>query len=197
MNAPATDTLSPRVGMREQVTVLLSGGIDSAACIAFYAERGATLTATFVDYGQAARVAESRAAKAVARHYGASVSAVRVDARRRWGAGLIPARNAMLVSCGLMVAKPRVQALVLGIHAGTSYVDCSPPFVQVMQKVADLYTDGRVQIAAPFLTWTKAEIARYCSVKRVPIHLTYSCEAGSQPCRRCSSCRDREGIDGA
>ena len=37
-----------------EVLVLLSGGIDSAGCLAFYVDMGRPVTAMFVDYGQLA-----------------------------------------------------------------------------------------------------------------------------------------------
>lgn len=183
--------------MGERVTVLLSGGIDSAACVAFYARRKARVGAIFVDYGQAARVAEAKAARAIARHYGVALKKIDVNTRRRWGAGVIPGRNALLVSCGLMLIEPGSQSLVLGIHSGTNYPDCSPPFVSGMQTIADLYSDGQVQVAAPFLSMTKADIAQFCVAHRVPIRLTHSCEAAAKPCGRCLSCRDRGVFDAA
>jgi 7-cyano-7-deazaguanine synthase len=183
--------------MGERVTVLLSGGVDSAACVAFYARRKARVGAIFVDYGQAARLAEAKAAKAIARHYGVALRKIEVNARRRWGAGVVPGRNALLVSCGLMLLETGSQSLVLGIHSGTNYPDCSPPFVRGMQAIADLYSDGQVQIGAPFLSMTKADIAQFCFARGVPIRLTHSCEAGSRPCGRCLSCRDRGVIDAA
>jgi 7-cyano-7-deazaguanine synthase len=183
--------------MAERVTVLLSGGVDSAACVGFYLRRNAHVSALFVDYGQAARAAEAKAARAIARYYGIRLSRVDVNSRRRWGTGAIPARNALLVTCGLMVAAPGPQLLVLGIHSGTTYPDCSPPFVSAMQTIANLYSDGQVQIAAPFLSMTKADIAHFCAARRVPVHLTHSCEAGSTSCGRCLSCRDRGVFDAA
>ena len=64
-----------------------------------------------------------------------------------------------------------------------------------MQAVLDLYSEG-VQLAMPFLHWTKAEVFEYCLIKDVPLHLTYSCERGlDPPCGYCLSCMDREAFD--
>jgi 7-cyano-7-deazaguanine synthase len=63
------------------VLVLLSGGIDSAACLDFYLDLGRTPCALFVDYGQLAARAELRAALAVADYY--SVPIVACDAREQ------------------------------------------------------------------------------------------------------------------
>ena len=49
--------------------VLLSGGIDSTACVAFYLQQGFQVRGLFVDYGQAANAHEASAVDAVAHHY--------------------------------------------------------------------------------------------------------------------------------
>ena len=52
------------------VSVLLSGGLDSAACIAFYLDQGFLAHSYFVDYGQVSALREEKAAVDVAKHYG-------------------------------------------------------------------------------------------------------------------------------
>jgi len=49
--------------------VLLSGGIDSAACVAFYKQLGHDVSGLFIDYGQPVREQEERSAAAIAAHY--------------------------------------------------------------------------------------------------------------------------------
>jgi 7-cyano-7-deazaguanine synthase len=47
-------------------------------------------------------------------------------------------------------------------------------------------------LGAPFATWTKQDIIAYCRTRNVPVHLTYSCERGTEPpCGTCLSCKDR------
>jgi len=45
-----------------EVLVLLSGGIDSAACVAFFQNRGNGVGGMFVDYGQISAAREKKAA---------------------------------------------------------------------------------------------------------------------------------------
>jgi 7-cyano-7-deazaguanine synthase len=96
-----------------------------------------------------------------------------------------------------LMERPRsATGIAIGIHAGTAYPDCSPLFVDRMQAVYDLYTSGRVKIVAPFLEWSKGEILAYACSSGVPLGLTYSCEAGSEPpCECCRSCLDRKLLD--
>jgi 7-cyano-7-deazaguanine synthase len=51
---------------RGRATVLMSGGMDSAACAHLYLSQGLLVEALFVDHGQAAAGPEGRAAKAIA-----------------------------------------------------------------------------------------------------------------------------------
>jgi 7-cyano-7-deazaguanine synthase len=76
----------------------------------------------------------------------------------------------------------------IGIHAGTEYPDCSPAFVDAMQRLLDVYSGGEVQLDAPFLSWSKPEIWEYARRLGVPLDATYSCEFGPRPCGQCLSC---------
>ena len=53
--------------------VLLSGGLDSSANLAFAAERDTVVLALHIDYGQRAAVPEWRASRAIAAYYGVKV----------------------------------------------------------------------------------------------------------------------------
>jgi 7-cyano-7-deazaguanine synthase len=110
--------------------------------------------------------------------------------------GEIPGRNALLVHLALATAGRDPAVLMLGIHAGTPYRDCTPAFVDAMQASLDFHRDGTLQLAAPFVTWSKSEVYAYARDAAVPLALTYSCEAGTvPPCGACRSCRDRELLD--
>ena len=52
-----------------QAIVLLSGGIDSMACIHFYLNQGYCIEALFCDYGQPASVREMESAKTISKYY--------------------------------------------------------------------------------------------------------------------------------
>jgi 7-cyano-7-deazaguanine synthase len=172
--------------------VLLSGGIDSTACVAFYLAQRRATSALFVDYGQLSVRRERRAATAVAAHYQIPLRLLRLGGLANMGTGLIQGRNGALLALALMASTARTRILGLGIHAGTPYVDCSTAFSAAAQSMLDLYTAGAVQLGTPFLEWRKGDIVAYCRAASVPLNLTYSCERGTSPaCGRCSSCRDR------
>ena len=52
-----------------EVLVLLSGGLDSAACLHFYVALGRQVAAVFIDHGQPASDEEASSAHAVAHYY--------------------------------------------------------------------------------------------------------------------------------
>jgi 7-cyano-7-deazaguanine synthase len=174
-----------------QAVVLLSGGLDSAACAALLLGGKRRVSALFVDYGQAARVHELGAARAVAKHYSLHLDEVAVSGIAT-SEGEIPGRNAFLVYTGVLAAKGRATTLAIAIHNGTPYFDCSASFLESVRALTAECTDGKVQVVAPFIDWTKRQIFEYCVANAVPVHLTYSCERGEIPeCGRCLSCGDR------
>jgi 7-cyano-7-deazaguanine synthase len=175
--------------------VLLSGGLDSAACLHYYLALERPVRALFVDYDQAAVHAERGSARAVARFYGAALGEITVSGPKTFSAGEIVGRNAFLVMTAAMHHPTRSGVIALGIHAGTGYYDCSPDFLSLVNRILDGYSDGRVRCDAPFIGWDKLAIWRYCQKCAVPVELTYSCEAGqTPPCGRCLSCLDRRQL---
>lgn len=182
--------------VQPEVLVLLSGGVDSAACLEFFIESGRYPSALFVDYMQPARDEESKAANSVATYYGVELHRARWVSTNLKTFGEIPGRNAFLVIAALMERPETVTSIAIGVHAGTEYADCSPEFVEKMQKLIDVYTDGSIQLVAPFLTWTKPDIWAYATTRDVPVNVTYSCEKeGHTPCGECLSCRDRKALN--
>jgi 7-cyano-7-deazaguanine synthase len=85
-----------------------------------------------------------------------------------------------------------VGILALGIHSGTGYYDCSAAFMKSMAALVAEHTDGSLILLAPFLDWSKKQVYDYFTGAKLPIELTYSCEAGTNgACAVCNSCRDR------
>lgn len=175
--------------------VLLSGGMDSAACVDFYRRQHFEVRGLHLGYGQAAARQEGVAAAAVARHYGIPLTVIQLRGARPKSDGELPGRNAVLLFAALMEVGSVPAILTLGVHSGTPYYDCSPNFLAAAQGIVDGQCGGRVRVAAPFLEWTKEHIWEYCLEHQVPLSLTYSCERGlEQPCGVCLSCRDREAL---
>ncbi len=186
--------MTPTGAAEPEVLVLLSGWIDSTACLDFYLQLGRPPCGLFIDYGQVAAASEWQAACAVADFYDIPVNRIRWEGAKSKGDGLILGRNAALLTTALMEKPQSVCVLAAGIHSGTGYADCTDEFREKIQTILDIYEEPSVQFAAPFLSWTKAEIVEYCLLRRVPLDLTYSCERGVVQCGSCLSCQDRELI---
>lgn len=99
--------------------VLLSGGIDSAACLDFYLDLGRIPCAIFVDYGQPTTECELRAARAVADFYSVPLTYLRCEGAGPKGAGVISGRNAFLEIAALLKRPDSVSVIAAGIqHPG-------------------------------------------------------------------------------
>src|SRR5882672_11240049 len=112
-----------------EILVLLSGGIDSAACVDFYRSLGRPLCALHVDYGQAASRKEYEAAVGIAHHYRVHLCQIHLAQSREKGVGEIAGRNGFLIFSAIMERPASVTAIALGVHAGTGYSDCSQEFL--------------------------------------------------------------------
>jgi len=175
--------------------LLLSGGLDSAACLSLLTECGFPTKCLFIDYGQPSASRERDAAQQIARYYAAPINILRCSGFGDWPDSALPGRNAFFVTSAVMAQRQEKGFIVLGLQESCGYPDTGSRFVRSMQSILDLYTDGRVRLFAPFADWTKQDIWEYCHLTSVPVHLTYSCDLGlEQPCGRCNSCRDVESL---
>lgn len=121
----------------------------------------------------------------------------------------VPARNTIFLSLALAYAEI-LEASRIYIGANvldySGYPDCRPEYLQAFEQVARLGTragvEGKnIEIKAPLLMMTKAEIIRLGLSLGAPLHLTSSCydpAADGAACGRCDSCRiRREGFQAA
>lgn len=184
-----------RYNSRMDAWVLMSGGIDSTACAHYFLDRGDNVKGIFVDYGQPAAGPETDAVKRIAEYYGIPLTVLKFRGERFWTTGEILGRNAFLVFAALMGADVRHGVMSLGVHSGTSYYDCSPTFLEQTQSIIDAYSGGKIALFCPFLSRDKAFVRDYSVGEEIPLDLTYSCEAGSNPpCGQCFSCGDRHAL---
>ena len=204
-----------------KAVILLSGGMDSAACLALAADEGHECYALSFDYGQRHN-AELDAARNVAASF--DVKAHRVlsmDLGELGGSALtdkdidvpissseqipvtyVPARNTVFLSFALGWAEVLdADFIYIGVNAVdySGYPDCRPKYIDAFQSLADLAlkrsVEGRpIQIRAPLIEMTKANIV-LCGLKLgVDFTQTVSCyqadEAGLA-CGQCDACRLR------
>jgi 7-cyano-7-deazaguanine synthase len=172
--------------------VLFSGGVDSLACAHFLLERNFNVRAIFIDYGQAARIPESRASDFLCQHLGIPLSRIDCSNRRRFSVGELTGRNMFLISAGLFLTPIDQGIIAMGLHAGTTYYDCSSDFCTAMARQISNQSDNRVNLIAPFLDWQKRDVYSYAIEHLLTVESSYSCEAGTEPpCGECASCHDR------
>ena len=196
--------------------VLLSGGMDSATCLALAGRRPGPVHALTVLYGQR-HAREVRSARALARHYhvarhtvvhlplGSLLASSLTDARRplprrrrpsgRIPSTYVPARNTILLAVALGYAEShRLRTIYLGANAidYSGYPDCRPEYFRAFERLARLATRASVEegvtvrIETPLLRLSKAEIVRLGERLGVPWGLTWSCYAGGR--RPCGKC---------
>jgi len=208
---------APAKGRRSCV-LLLSGGLDSATCLALVSRWGWTVHALSFDYGQRHRV-ELRAARALARKYhvvshrviaipalgalgGSALTdrSIRVP-KKALGKALIPvtyvpARNTLFLAFALGVAEASgATEIVIGANAldYSGYPDCRPAFLEAFERVAKLGTKAgaegrRFSIRAPLLHMSKADIVRLALALGLETRLTTSCYDPGKAGRPCGSC---------
>jgi 7-cyano-7-deazaguanine synthase len=111
----------------------------------------------------------------------------------------VPARNTVFLSLALAMAETRgADAIVLGVNAidYSGYPDCRPGFLAAFAEVARLGTKAGVEgqpieIVAPLVTLSKAEIIALGLSLGLDYRLTTSCydpDADGRPCGHCDSC---------
>jgi 7-cyano-7-deazaguanine synthase len=174
------------------VYLFFSGGIDSTALIHFFLSQKYPVYLYHIDYGQLSKKNELKSVRRLSKFFGLHYQIIKIEGLGKIKGGEILGRNAAFVCVGLMKQKKITSGLLaMAIHNRSLYVDSTKIFMKLMQDILDLYTDGKVKFSCPFIDWYKEDIVLYCKKKKIPIHLTYSCELGlKQPCGRCNSCKD-------
>jgi 7-cyano-7-deazaguanine synthase len=201
--------------------VLLSGGLDSATALAIARSLGFRAFALSVHYGQR-HIAELEAAARVAAALGAHEHRVMgVDLAGIGGSALtdsavpipeaasagipvtyVPARNTLLLSLALGWAEVvGAGDIFVGVNAVdySGYPDCRPEFIDAFQRLAQLATKAgvegtRMNIQAPLIRMSKADIIRAGHELGVDYGMTVSCyqaDAAGRACGKCDSCRLR------
>jgi len=122
----------------------------------------------------------------------------------------VPARNTIFLSFALAYAEVTgSSAIFIGVNAidYSGYPDCRPEFIRAFETMANLATRTGVegtthlQIHAPLMKMTKADIVREAVALGVDLKLTHSCydpASDGKPCGHCDSCiLRRKGFEDA
>jgi 7-cyano-7-deazaguanine synthase len=203
--------------MNKKAVVLVSGGIDSATCLALAKHQGFEPCALSFDYGQKHR-AELAAAKKAAKFLGIKTHKVMkllslgelggsaltdnsIDVPNYVGSGAIPityvpARNTVFLSIALAWAEVLgANDLFIGASAVdySGYPDCRLEFIKAFQKMANLATKtaiegNRVKIHTPLIALSKAETILLGTSLGVDYGQTVSCYQADENGRACGKC---------
>lgn len=207
--------------LEQSAVVLVSGGLDSATCLAIAGNRGFQCYALSFDYGQRSS-SELAAAERVARAGGVvDHRVIRLDIGSLGGSALtdhaiavpeekqegipvtyVPARNTIFLAYALGWAEVLdASAIYIGVNAVdySGYPDCRPDFIRAFQEVVNLATrtgveGGEIRLETPLIDLSKAEIIKTGSRLGVDYAETVSCyqaTADGQACGVCDACRFR------
>ncbi|MGH9661731.1 MAG: 7-cyano-7-deazaguanine synthase QueC [Bryobacteraceae bacterium] len=196
---------------------LVSGGLDSATCLALARRDGFECYALSFDYGQRHRVELESAARVAAALGAREHRVVRVDLGVFGASALtadievpknrpmtaeipvtyVPARNTVFLSLALAWAETlEASDIFIGVNAldYSGYPDCRPEYLEAYERMAGLATRAgvegrtRVRIHAPLIRMTKAEIVRLGAELDVDFGLTHSCYDPDEAGRACGGC---------
>ncbi|WP_026340549.1 7-cyano-7-deazaguanine synthase QueC [Thioalkalivibrio sp. ALJT] len=205
----------------ERAVVLLSGGLDSATCLAMARAEGLDCHALSIDYGQRHRTELAAARRVAAAQRVTDHRVVTVDLTAIGGSALtdpgiavptaptegipvtyVPARNTVFLALALGLAETLdARLLYVGANAVdySGYPDCRPAFVEAFRDLAQVATRSGVEgvaweVRAPLMHRSKAEIIRAGVDLGVDYSQTVSCyqaDHDGRACGQCDSCRIR------
>jgi len=110
---------------------------------------------------------------------------------------VVPNRNAIFLTVAFaMAAAGGATRVAAAVHAGDHFIypDCRPEFIAAFQAMQDTSLEGigQIDLFAPFVTWSKADIVSQGNALGVPFEQTWSCyQGGDRHCGRCGTCVER------
>jgi len=186
--------------------VLASGGLDSSTLLTILPKEDTM--ALFYDYGQACANQERKALKDIADRLGIPTLEINiVEVFKRSKSSIVnggepkhevEGRNLVFIANAISVAmqlypQEKVKILLGLIKIGLPYPDCTKEFVRTCNDLAQMVSNGCVQISAPFADIGKDEVLMRLKDSKILPKETWSCYYGeNEPCGSCPACIDRK-----
>jgi 7-cyano-7-deazaguanine synthase len=201
-----------------KAVVLLSGGLDSTTLLYWVVNEGWKPYVLSFDYGQRHKKelifakktceklnAEHRIIDITSIHELLSGSALTDNSikvpeehysHESQKATIVPNRNAIMLNIAIGYAVSLgADRVFYAAHYNdrTIYPDCRAEFINSQSETAKLANDmEELEIVAPFVQKTKADIVKIASELKVPFEDTWSCyKGGEKHCGVCGTCRER------
>lgn len=222
MNIAAPFAVQKTEKLHKKAVVLFSGGLDSTTCLYWARAQGYACETLTVTYGQrharevksAQKIAEKLG---IQTHFldvklpwltGCSLTnpaqeLPNVPVEKITVGGIpstyVPGRNLLFLSlAGSLADSIDADVIIAGPNAVdfSGYPDCTPAFYKAAAEALNRgtkkgVTDG-LEVLAPLMYLSKADIVRLAAQLKVPFDLTWSCYAGGdKPCGKCDSCKLR------
>lgn len=200
-----------------RTVAIFSGGLDSTVLLYDLVAVGDEVLALSIDYGQRHRV-ELDHARRIAGRLGVGWRIADLSAISGLLAGssqtsadmpvphghyaeesmkqtVVPNRNMIMlaVAAGWAISR-KADRLAYGAHTGDHaiYPDCRPEFVAAMRQALGLADWHKLELYAPFVGISKADIVARGAKLGVDFAATWSCyEGGQLHCGLCGTCHER------
>jgi 7-cyano-7-deazaguanine synthase len=218
LGLPVRSQKKSRPGDIMRGVLILSGGVDSTTLLYKLLREGYEVDALTFNYAQRHKK-EIDCASAIARKLCvshkvidlSSLSSILGDSALLGGKEVpschyteesakktvVPNRNMIMLSIAAGYAEAHeIPEIFYAAHKNDStiYPDCRPEFVEALRPAIRLGTAWHpVELRAPFVDMTKAEIIKMGLDLGVAYEMTWSCYKGEdRPCRTCPTCIERE-----
>lgn len=202
------------------VVIGVSGGMDSATVLGYYATRGYKVYPLFFSYGSKHNKWELISAKKLTEYYCTEELKI-VDLSfigklfksnllqdqgeipeghyeaENMSLTVVPGRNSIFISIMAGYAESvGANVVAVGTHQGDHliYLDCRPAFISSANTMVQLSSDEKVHIETPVQNLDKTGILKmgYAFGKQVPYNLTRTCYCDQEwSCGKCGSCSER------
>ena len=198
--------------------ILLSGGLDSATCLAIASKKGHECYTISFDYGQKSKV-EIESAEIISksmnakRHETVKISignllssaltnkSIDIPKHKHSNPGeipttYVPARNTIFLSIALGWAEVlNADCIYIGVSNVdySGYPDCRPEFIDAFQNLIGLATKSginnqTIKIETPLINLSKSETIKLGNSIGVDYSLTLSCYSADNEGRACGFC---------